>query len=74
MSKQDYEYRKAREAEKKQSRAIQPPIAATHRVKTISSKLVKFVGMIGDNEVTTMFIARVIGIPVGPLGAVLGYF
>ena len=38
------------------------------------ANLVKFVGMIGDNEVTTMFIARVIGIPVGPLGAVLGYF
>lgn len=38
------------------------------------TNLVKFVGMIGDNEVTTMFIARVVGIPVGPLGAVLGYF
>ena len=38
------------------------------------ANIVKFVGMICDNEVTTMFIARVIGIPVGPLGAVLGYF
>ena len=38
------------------------------------ANLVKFVGMIGDNEVTTMFIGRAIGIPVGPLGAVLGYF
>ena len=38
------------------------------------ANIVKFVGMIGDNEVTTMFIARVVGIPVGPLGAVLGYF
>ena len=38
------------------------------------ANIVKFVGMIGDNEVTTMFIARVIGILVGPLGAVLGYF
>ena len=38
------------------------------------ANLVKFVGMIGANEVTTMFIARVVGIPVGPLGAVLGYF
>lgn len=38
------------------------------------ANIVKFVGMIGDNEVTTMFIARVIGIPVGLLGAVLGYF
>ena len=38
------------------------------------ANIVKFVGMIGDNEVTTMFIARVIGIPVGPLGVVLGYF
>lgn len=38
------------------------------------ANIVKFVGMIGDNEVTTMFIARVIGIPVGLLGTVLGYF
>lgn len=38
------------------------------------ANIVKFVGMIGDNEVTTMFIARIIGIPVGPLGTVLGYF
>ena len=38
------------------------------------ANVVKFVGMLGANEVTTMFIARVIGIPVGPLGAVLGYF
>ena len=38
------------------------------------ANIVKFVGMLGANEVTTMFIARVIGIPVGPFGAVLGYF
>ena len=38
------------------------------------ANIVKFVGMIGSNEVTTMFLARLIGIPVGPLGAVLGYF
>ena len=38
------------------------------------ANIVKFVGMIGDNEVTTMFIARVIGIPIGLLGTVLGYF
>ena len=38
------------------------------------TNIIKFVGMLGDNEVTTMFIARVVGIPVGPLGAVLGYF
>ena len=38
------------------------------------ANIVKFVGMIGGNEVTTMFIGRAIGIPVGPLGAVLGYF
>lgn len=38
------------------------------------ANIVKFVDMIGDNEITTMFIARVIGIPVGLLGAVLGYF
>ena len=38
------------------------------------ANLVKLVGMIGSNEVTTMFIARIIGIPVAPLGTVLGYF
>lgn len=38
------------------------------------ANIVKFVGMIGANEITTMFIARGIGIPVGPLGAILGYF
>ena len=38
------------------------------------ANIVKFVGMIGENEVTTMFLARLVGIPVGPLGAVLGYF
>lgn len=38
------------------------------------ANIVKFVGMLGANEVTTMFIGRAIGIPVGPLGAVLGYF
>ena len=38
------------------------------------ANIVKFVGMIGDNEITTMFIARAVGIPVGPLGVVLGYF
>lgn len=37
------------------------------------ANIVKFVGMIGSNEVTTMFLTRLIGIPVGPLGAVLGY-
>lgn len=36
--------------------------------------IMEFVGMIGDNEVTTMFIARIIGILVVPFGAVLGYF
>ena len=38
------------------------------------ANIVKFVGMIGANEITTMFLARLVGIPVGPLGAVLGYF
>lgn len=38
------------------------------------ANLIKFVGMIGSNEVTTMFIARLLGIPVAPLGTVLGYF
>ena len=38
------------------------------------ANIVKFVGMIGDNEVTTTFIARIIGILVIPFGAVLGYF
>ena len=38
------------------------------------ANIVKFVGMIGENEVTTMFLARLVGIPVGPIGAVLGYF
>ena len=38
------------------------------------TNIIKFVGMLGANEVTTMFIARIIGILVVPFGAVLGYF
>lgn len=35
--------------------------------------VVKFVGMIGDG-MTTMFIARAVGIFFAPLGSVLGFF
>lgn len=34
--------------------------------------IVKLVGML-DGEVTTMFIARIVGVFAAPLGAVLGY-
>lgn len=37
------------------------------------ANIVKFVGMLGG-EVTAMFIARIVGIPFGPLGIVLGWF
>jgi hypothetical protein len=36
--------------------------------------VVKLIGMIGDGGITTMFVARIVGVPVGPLGAILGYF
>lgn len=37
------------------------------------ANIVKFIGML-DGGVTTMFIARGIGIFAAPLGAVLGFF
>jgi hypothetical protein len=37
------------------------------------ANIVKFVGMM-DGGVTTMFIARIVGVVAAPLGAVLGYF
>ncbi|MDR6455518.1 hypothetical protein [Variovorax paradoxus] len=37
------------------------------------ANIVKFVGLLGG-EVTTMFIARMVGIPFAPLGMVLGWF
>ena len=35
--------------------------------------VVKFLGMLGG-EVNALFIARIVGIPVVPLGAILGWF
>ncbi len=37
------------------------------------ANIVKFFGML-DGEVTAMFIARVIGVFVAPLGSLLGFF
>jgi hypothetical protein len=37
------------------------------------ANVVKLVGML-DGAVTTMFIARVVGVFAAPLGSVLGYF
>jgi len=37
------------------------------------ANIVKLVGMI-DGQLTGMFVARAIGMVVGPLGAVLGFF
>ena len=36
--------------------------------------IVKLVAMMGEVAVTPMFIARILGVPFGPLGAVLGWF
>jgi hypothetical protein len=38
-----------------------------------AANIVKFVGMLGG-EVTTMFIARIAGIFLAPLGVILGYY
>lgn len=35
--------------------------------------IIKLVGMLGEPSFTPMFVARIVGIPFGPLGAVLGY-
>lgn len=37
------------------------------------ANIVKLVGML-DGELTTMFIARIVGIFVAPFGAILGFF
>lgn len=37
------------------------------------ANIVKFVGMLGD-EVSTLFIARAVGMFFAPLGSVLGFF
>jgi hypothetical protein len=38
------------------------------------ANIVKLFSMFGDNiEITTMFVGRIVGIFIGPLGAVLGY-
>lgn len=37
------------------------------------ANIVKLAGML-DGEITAMFVARVIGVFAGPLGAVLGFF
>lgn len=34
----------------------------------------KLIDMLGDPALTPMFIARIVGIPVGPLGGILGWF
>ena len=38
------------------------------------ANIVKLVGMLGDPTLTPMFIARIAGVPLAPLGAVLGWF
>lgn len=37
------------------------------------ANIIKLIGML-DGGVTAMFIARIAGIPVAPLGGILGYF
>ena len=36
--------------------------------------IVDLVGMIGGNQLTTLFVARIVGIFFFPLGAILGWF
>ena len=38
------------------------------------ANIVKLIGLIGNDAITTMFIARCVGIFAFPLGAVLGFF
>ena len=38
------------------------------------TNIIKLIGMLGDDNITTMFVARVVGLFVFPLGIVLGYF
>lgn len=38
------------------------------------ANIFKLVGMLGDPTLTPMFIARIAGVPLAPLGAVLGWF
>lgn len=38
------------------------------------ANIVKLIGMIGADEITTMFIARCVGVLIAPFGAILGFF
>lgn len=37
------------------------------------ANLIQFVMVLGDNAITTMFIAKAVGIVIAPLGVVLGW-
>lgn len=36
--------------------------------------LLSLIKMLGDPVVTPLFIARLVGVPIAPLGAILGWF